>query len=438
MIRVLQGGKIDGIDLDLVRGGIIRGRVTGPEGEPVGGRSISITVGGPGASSYRAWLPAVIKTDENGDYIAQGLPPGNYQVGVWGDAHARSGKLYSRAYYPNTPNEQESPPVEVNCGVVTPGIDIRLGSRAQPSRISGRMIDQQTGLPVANASYLLKYEGEYSQPVPGPPTDGKGNFELGELPPGHYSLLAVPRAEPGALYYGEWVPFDLSGEDVTGLEIKLHRSYTVTGRLEFSQVNRPGRPVSLSEIHLNAWVSSENLNLGNYCPSRVDPDGMFTITGVMPGRLSIGVDSRFGPKGVQLVRLDSKSGEVNAERNHIELSIDDQGLPVIGSNPISGLRLVAGYGDLTLVGRVMQKGGLLPEGIRATVEARALSRDGISGTALADWEGKFVVEELTNGDYELVFSYSGGGFAFPTTRQRVTVTRGKALPVELVWEPIHN
>ena|SRR5215471_7229532 len=435
VIRVSKAEKVDGIDFDLVRGGIITGRVTGPDGEPVSGRSIFITGGGPGPGSYPVSLPAIIETGENGDYIAQGLPPGNYQVGV---NASRSGKLYPRTYYPNTPNRLASPGVDVNCGVVTPGIDIKLGPPGRPGRISGRMIDEQTKLPVVDEHYLLKYEGDYSQPIPGPPTDAKGNFELEEVPPGHYGLLAVPNTDTGAQYYGEWVPFDLSGEDVTGLEIKLHRSFTVTGRLVFSQINHPRAPVRFSDIHLNVTVSGKNSHAGTYCPSRVEADGRFTITGVMPGRLYIGVDPRFGPKGLQLVHLDSEGGEANAERNWIEVSVNDQGLPVIGSNPISGLRLSVGYGDVALAGRAMPKGALPSEGIRVRVEASPLSRDGTSGTAWADWEGKFVVEGLTNGDYELVFSYGGGSFSFPTTKQRVTLTRGKALPVQVVLVPFHN
>jgi protocatechuate 3,4-dioxygenase beta subunit len=91
-VTVGASEAVENIDVSLVRGGVITGRVTNSEGKPVIGERINVTnadqpnVSGPAAmvvSSFGTVVsPFEFETDDRGVYRIYGVPPGRYLVSV--------------------------------------------------------------------------------------------------------------------------------------------------------------------------------------------------------------------------------------------------------------------------------------------------------------------------------------------------------------------
>jgi len=72
-IVVMEGETVEGFELFLTRGAVIKGHVYGPDGRPVSGASLIVST--PTASTMKSG-----RTDGDGFYEISGLPPGSYQV----------------------------------------------------------------------------------------------------------------------------------------------------------------------------------------------------------------------------------------------------------------------------------------------------------------------------------------------------------------------
>jgi hypothetical protein len=155
-IELGDGQRVDGIQLNLPRGGVITGRITDEFGEPVAGVAVQ-------AQRYqhiqgRRQLVPVFEsgwagTDDLGRYRAYGLPPGEYVVnatqhmrglGFGTQMDARSGFA---PYYPGTASEGEAQSVRVTAGAEATANFALLTARML--RVSGSATDSH-GRPIAN------------------------------------------------------------------------------------------------------------------------------------------------------------------------------------------------------------------------------------------------------------------------------------------------
>jgi hypothetical protein len=125
------------------------------------------------------------------------------------------------------------------------------------------------------------------------------------------------------------------------------------------------------------------------------PDFSFRFSGVAPGKYRL---SLYGPnelRGFALARLE-----------HNEGSLPD-GLEITGSEQINGLRVVLVYGNARIVGQVQFSGGDLPANARVSVAAFTRDNPNLSSRfAQVDARGRFVLEHLSAGTYELRVSAS--------------------------------
>ncbi|MFQ5857195.1 MAG: collagen binding domain-containing protein [Anaerolineae bacterium] len=146
-----QGGDIDQdvdeleaivIVLDPSTFGSISGQVTandtgaGLEGLPIiaGNRDLLIR--------------RATRTDADGNYTIENLPPGDYIVGVQAKGTAYLGEVYDDVRSPD-----EATPVTVVESADTPGIDFGLDRGAE---VSGGVTDQDTGEPLAGIPIMIR------------------------------------------------------------------------------------------------------------------------------------------------------------------------------------------------------------------------------------------------------------------------------------------
>src|SRR5438874_108008 len=109
-LNLSAGESVENIDFRLERGGVITGRVTDADGNPLVGEMVSVNPADRNQRPAMAVLsradPRDYSTDDRGVYRIYGLPPGSYHVSVGqsGDNGAVSygrRRLYRVTFYPD-------------------------------------------------------------------------------------------------------------------------------------------------------------------------------------------------------------------------------------------------------------------------------------------------------------------------------------------------
>jgi hypothetical protein len=430
-VTVEEGQSVSQVDFTLTRGGVITGRVTDQEGRPVVAERIGLTtvdangqpqqLGGGSRFGY--------ETDDRGVYRAYGLPAGRYLVSAGSDRGGppMAGRRvrYALTYHPDAADQSQAQAVEVAAGGVSESVDIRLSGPLKTYAVAGRTVDADTGQPVALVPVSAGRGRGVAGGFPGGSggvSNANGEFQITGLTPGRYSV-SVSRAAPmpgmgpgmptalgtGAEavndYYSEPVSFEIAGDDVTGVEVRVRRGASIFGVVVVEGANAPALAARLSQLMVSA--TSRGAGAGGQAPrggagrtfSPVGADGSFRLSGLAPGQVSLSVNSfggGFGGGGsFSLARV---------ERNGAALP---GAIEVAAGEQVAGVRLVVSYGTGVIRGRVSVVGGALTGGLRLIVTARPLNSAGQSRFAEVDATGQFRIDGLTAGGYEVRLMTAG-------------------------------
>jgi Carboxypeptidase regulatory-like domain len=454
VVTVNEGQTVSNIDFTLARGGVITGRVTDSDGRPVIAERINLTIvdanGQP--RPFNGGNRFGYETDDRGVYRVYGLPAGSYLVSAGGrDRPGVSRRArFPLTYYPDAGEQAQAQIVAVETGAVVESIDIRMGAPLKTYAVAGRAIDAGSGQPVSGVTVNIGRERGQGQA--GGVTNAEGQFRVTGLTPGRYSASVRSSGFPGAAeasgdFYSEPVSFEISGDNVTGVEIKVHRGASITGVVVVEGANDPSMAARLSQLMISAnsrgGQSQGQAGRGGMGGRRnfaqVGPNGEFRIGGVAPGRVRLnvnGLGGGFGGNGFTLVRVERDGSINNGE------------FDVASGEHVTGVRVVVGYGAGVIQGRVVITGGALPPGTRLMASVRPLNSAGRNRPAQVDASGQFRVEGLLTGSYEVSLNAGRGGFGggrgprrggapnpsqikIPDVRQTVSVVNGSSSNVTL-------
>jgi hypothetical protein len=449
-ITVAAGEAVEGADFALARGGVITGRVTGVDGKPAIGERINVTYAGrpdlrgPAASAVN---PFEWETDDRGVYRVYGLAPGRYLVSVGQDTEngmvvvGVASPRYARTFHPSTTDQAQARAVEVTSGGETTGVDITLAEAPKSYTATGRIVDE-AGKPVANIGVAHSALRPDQKALGGWGWDGgksnaNGEFAIKNLFPGRYAAFVVSFEQ--SENYSEPVQFDVGEGDVRDLTIRVKRGASITGAAVVEGTADRSVIQRLSTLSLYANVTPAKpdlIGLPSFGGDKLGADGSFRLAGIAPGKVRLTVGGFPQPKGFTLLRV---------ERNGVEVPRD--GIEVGPGEQVTGVRLVLGYGTAVLRGQInLVNGGqpaALPEGVRlsvsaARVGASATGGNFVGGGASVDSRGRFVLEGLMSGDYELsVRAYAPdtrGPQRFPVVKQTVVMTEGGEASVTVVYD----
>jgi len=401
-VNVAVGEQIEGVDFTLMRGGVITGRVADADGHPVIEERVDLTPIDE-ANKQRQSFPFnyyMYQTDDRGVYRIYGLPAGRYKVSVGqgkdsqfvsvGNARA----YYQRTFHPDVTDEAKAEPAEVTAGGEVANVDITVGHLLIGHQVSGRITDEK-GEPAASVMYgygTLRNEGKAMGALGwGFQTNSQGEFTIENLLPGRYAVFAA--SEIPSESYGEPVAFDITDSDVSGLEIKLRRGGSINGMAVIEGTDDKAVSAKLSQLQLRVSVSSQSLSPPSLNSINIGSDGSFRIGGLSPGkvRLYIWNFGRDVPKGFLLRRI---------ERDGVE---QRDGIEVAAGEKVTGVRVVLAYGTGIVRGQVKIEGGTLSEDSRLTVRVlRPGDRAPLNMRPVeVDSRGRFVIEGLAAGEYEL-------------------------------------
>jgi protocatechuate 3,4-dioxygenase beta subunit len=293
--RPLTGGR-----------GAIRGRVTLASGTPLSAATVTL------ASTTEMRPSRSAPTDDNGRFVFDRLPPGQYLVGA-----------AKMAYVAGDVDRNPDSGVQVRLadGEVRNDIDLVL---TRPAAVAGRVLDE-FGEPYEGALVSLwqsRYEAGRRRLVVVAlsvnPTDDRGRYRVINVPPGRYLVGAVagPAATAQAIgdvpgYVLTYFPAAVTAADAQPIEITRA---TTLENLEIGLVRTPtarisGRVLGLREPTL--WPLTLDVSyrskatLGPSLTAIRQPDGRFEFRNVLPGDYVIQLD------GIRMNR--STEGEFAAQ-----------------------------------------------------------------------------------------------------------------------------
>jgi protocatechuate 3,4-dioxygenase beta subunit len=295
LLTLAPGQKLDKVQFRLVRAGVIMGRLTDEAGEPFVGARVEALLSGSGvmfwADPEGSPMPEgatmglqFAVTNDLGEYRLNDLPPGRYYLRAtdYGNIQGMPrGAVYERGrkrnhptlYYPGVTNRREALQIRIGAGQET-HIDLSL----RPEKVltvSGRLLGPN-GSPAVQTRVTLRardLEATYSSGREhGEWTNEQGNFEFKDVFPGSYAVTAELRDEQDKRYWSEQ-PVEVSGENVSGLRVRLRGSVTLSGK-----ITRAGDPaIDLHGVTVCLQAHDSDNYYGCAGKAEVKTDGAFTV-----------------------------------------------------------------------------------------------------------------------------------------------------------------
>jgi hypothetical protein len=208
-IQVAAGQTVDGVHVQLQKGGVIAGKVLDPSGDPLTDVRIMALrrVDGPaGVAAPRLMpvpMPGSQQPNDLGEFRVSGLAPGEYYVaarpgGAFGGPSATSGSAgtartaLTTTFYPGTTDQAGAQSVTVAAGAEVGNIVFTMQS-APAFQVSGLVVDED-GTPVARAMVMLMGDprsGMFMGPAGSTQTQEDGRFVIGDVPSGSYRVSAT-------------------------------------------------------------------------------------------------------------------------------------------------------------------------------------------------------------------------------------------------------
>ncbi len=294
-IQLAEGQSFDKAVIALPRGGVITGRVTDENAEPLARVQVYTLFFAPG-SARGMRMGSGSQTDDLGQFRIYGLQPGDYAVA----AEAMRNNFVSpnappeteeekigfvTTYYPGTPDEGSAQRVRTRIGTETPGIEIRL-AQSRLYRIAGSVVDSQgRPLPHVNGQVMRRTQGMTGMSSFGFSTDEQGQFQMRNVASGNYRLIIRqtrpftpgPQNDPGEMAS---LPLTIAGADMDNVLVMTTPGVTISGQVVFEQGQPPTTPGTI-RIMATPGSVDEMSGLQSPQPATMKPDQTFTMKGLI-------------------------------------------------------------------------------------------------------------------------------------------------------------
>ncbi|HEV2669118.1 MAG TPA: carboxypeptidase regulatory-like domain-containing protein [Blastocatellia bacterium] len=404
-IDLADGENVENQEIALKRGAVITGRVTDSNGKPLVEQRVELTRlddRGQPARVALGFSPFANSTDDRGIYRIYGLQAGRYLVGA-GFAQ-REGSImvtvnrayYQFTYHPDTTEQSKAKVIDVSEGFEATGIDIKMADAKKTYDVFGRVVSADTGQPIAGVTMFFGSLMDGGKRIGatgsfGNKTDAQGEFQIPGVLPGKYAAFAG--REQDSDLYSEPVLFEIGDEDVTGLVVRMRRGGSISGVAVIEGTNDPAILSKLSQIEVYANVISEELSSPSGSPANIGPGGSFALRGVNPGMAKLNIYNGAETPRFSILRIERDGAP---QREGIQINPGEQ---------VTGVRIVIGAGTNTLRGHLRITGGSLPEDAILIVRAYRAGTEIVNGRSRqVEAGGRFVIEGLTPGEYELKLS----------------------------------
>ena len=362
----------DSVTLTMIKGAVITGTVTGPNGPLVG---VGVFVTRVQDEEGKKLTPPITlrdrSTDDRGMFRFYGLPPGAYIVGA---ARPRVGVIVPSAYDNDTPTYFPSATRDTATEItVRDGDEVTtdIQYRAEPGHaVSGKVVGvfESTVRFTPGASVSL-VDLQSRTPLTGTSTTAIDNhsFAIYGLPAGEYEIYALQYPPSGEALRSAPQRISVRDSDVAGLSLTLAPLASIEGRLVFENDPKAAcaqrKETAAPETIVKAWRATpektdannktESLTASlsfanNQTVSAGDIKGSFTLKNLQPGNYRI--DSQPPASGWYLksVAIGTRTGAVRTAGPNV---VRD-GISVKNGEHVTGLTVTITEGASRLSGRI--------------------------------------------------------------------------------------
>jgi Carboxypeptidase regulatory-like domain len=416
-----EGDVVKDVNFSLTRGGVITGKITDADGRPVVEEEIFLQAAD-GPEADVPYLNMGIMTDDRGVYRAFGLRSGKYKVSVGqGESLPGGPPSYPQTFYPSVTEPDKATVVEVSEGSETSNVDITMGRPITSFKVTGQIIDGETGKPLPGIRYGIYQGNSHSvgHSFIRNRSNANGEIKFEGVLPGNYFAFIV--AEQNTEVWAEPVPFEVLDRDVKGLVIKTAKAASVSGVVVTEGTEDPAAAAKTGNVYVNAMSTPRpgEVQRGHFAV--VGPDGSFRITGLSPGVLHFAL-SLFNSGG---------NGSISLERIERDGVIQSGSVNIKDGEQITGLRLIAKFLTATIRGQVKIEDGELPASARFEIWIQRIEEGSTSvrysdSSPQIDSRGKFLIEGLGGGTYEINIAVYEAERFNRVFKQQVTIADNSA------------
>jgi len=340
-VQLADNQQAANVDLRLIRGGVITGRVVDEDGEALARAAISVQ-----RYQYvrgdRQLTPAGNdQTDDRGVYRVFGLAPGEYyvsvnvnplgqafgrglqqlavNVGALGGRGGRGGVFapeepepsgYAPTYYPGVVSAGEAGKITVGPGQEIGGIDFQIQLVALAT-VSGVVAGADDTIGVT----LAPQDSTARGPLGGAILNGRalqdGTFSIANVPPGRYVAIARSggrQNEPRTAVQ----PVIVNGQNITGITLVLQPGVSLSGNITVESSGTPS-PTDYSAFRIDAPevsplpIGGGGGRGGPYGTGRAAANGSFQVPNLLPGKHYIRITGQPQAQGPTATQWTLKS-----------------------------------------------------------------------------------------------------------------------------------
>ena len=305
LLTLGPGERLTDVVFRLVPTGVIAGRLSDVQGNPVMGAeviAVRYIYQDNGSRILRSTALRGVVSDDRGEYRIFGVEPGEYYVRAAYEPGRRPGDPTSvrtllPTYYAGTTDLRQAAMVRVAAGLEVNAIDFRV-EPVPEYRISGRVVNPFATGPDARVSsiYIIPRGGDIfeRQPLFRNYAIDPEEIEVRNIPPGTYDLYPAYRprgTSTGAArtYYTGRTPVQVVDRDIEDLTIVIEPGIMIRGRFLVSDLESTDAQVNFSRLRLN--LKPTNGMTGLVAPNArrwtVDADGSFELAAVPNGSYQV-------------------------------------------------------------------------------------------------------------------------------------------------------
>jgi hypothetical protein len=332
-VTIAAGEEKRDVIVRLVPLSFITGRIVDEDGEPLRRLTVEAMVYRYTASGRQLASRGEGSTNDLGEYRIFDLNPGRYYLKAGSTKPVYGDETLGPAYFPGTPDAAAASPIELGAGQPAEGIDLTLHP-SKVAHIRGRVINPGNNLTVGLYHITGNGSGTSSSSV----DDPKGKFELPDVAPGSYTLLA--EATIGGQHCGAHLAIQVGSADLEGIELHLLPPVDIAG-----QIRIEGK-TNARMSRLGVWLEDEGHMVQNMEGGEPKEDGSFAMEGLVPGIYQVSVKAepdlylktvRWSDRDVMQSGLDLTQGAggsglvvvLSANGGHVDGVVqDDQAAPV--------------------------------------------------------------------------------------------------------------